>query len=217
MPLDLQSKLLLVCEDRQVRRVGANRETQVDVQVIAAAHQRLAALVSEKTFRRDLFHRLNVLALELPPLRERGPDKLRLAERFVALTCAHYGIGARSLSPEARALISSYAWPGNVRELKNKIERLILLGDEGPILPSDFEILEDQALVLERSQARGVQVRLPNGGISLEHIEHAVIKEALRKCDGNVSQTARFLDVTRQKLMYRMKKHGLRPETKGAL
>ncbi len=213
MPLDLQSKLLLACEDRQIRRLGSNRSVNVDVQIVAAAHQELPELVRERAFRRDLYHRLSVLVLRLPPLRERGTDKLLLAERFVAKTCARYGIGLRELSPDARALVSRATWPGNVRELKNQIERLILLGDQGPILATDFEIIEDHALNLELTPSCGLRVKLPIGGMSLDLIERAVIEEALDKCEGNVSRAARFLDITRQTMMYRIKKHGIRSES----
>ncbi len=206
IPLELQAKLLSACEDGAIRRVGATQSTPVDVQIIAATHEDLRRQVQRGTFRRDLYHRLNVLVVNLPPLRDRGPDKLILAEGFIKRTCREYGIPLTTLSPAAEAALDRYPFPGNVRELKNQIERAVLLGDGGPLVPSDFQLADEHMLSVDTSTSH-LRIKLPTGGLALEEIERAILVEALRKNDGNVSQAARFLSITRQKLIYRMKRH----------
>jgi DNA-binding NtrC family response regulator len=206
--LDLQAKLLTAAEERRVRRIGGRTSQQIDVQLIAATHRDLQTLVRENEFREDLFHRLNVIHIVIPPLRERGEDKLILAERFIQSVCKEYGLAPRRLSGAAKLALLEYAWPGNVRELRNQIERIVLLNDDETIQPGDFQFATNTTVDV-RGDAKKIEVRLPSGGISLEKLEIQVLREALDMCEGNVSRTARFLHISRQTLMYRMKKHGI--------
>jgi two-component system, NtrC family, response regulator AtoC len=128
LPEGLQAKLLKVVEERSVRRLGATRAEPVDVWIISATNTDLSVAVRERRFREDLYHRLAVIPIFLPPLRERGPDIVLLAERFLAKACADYGLAAKRLSSAAAARLCAYHWPGNVRELANVIERAALLG-----------------------------------------------------------------------------------------
>ena len=154
VPLDLQAKLLVAIEDKKVRRIAGRHSTQVDVQIIAATHENLEHRAAHGTFRSDLFHRLNVVAVNLPPLRERGDDALALAESFVVAICREYGMPPRTLSNDARESIRRYDWPGNVRELRNRIERILLLEEDsvvrgehfgaGPISRKTVQIVPEQ-------------------------------------------------------------------------
>jgi DNA-binding NtrC family response regulator len=138
LPLDLQAKLLTVIEEKRVRRLGGNVPKKVDVQVIAATNRDLTAMVRQGQFREDLFHRLNVVALVLPPLRERDDDKVQLAESFLAAMCLEYGQKPRKLSDGAKEAIRRYAWPGNVRELRNAIERIVMLEEDERVEAEQF-------------------------------------------------------------------------------
>lgn len=210
VPLDLQAKLLTAIEEKKVRRIGGRQPTQVDVQIIAATHEDLEKRAKQGAFRFDLFHRLNVVALTLPPLRERGEDVAILAESFIDSICREYGMPPRVLSESARTWIASYAWPGNVRELRNRLERIILLENEDVIEAEHFGPAPSIPPNVSVSRGlEGVRITLPNEGVSLEELERAVLQEALTRCQGNVSRAARFLSISRQTLIYRMKKHGL--------
>ncbi len=223
LPLDLQAKLLTAIEEKKIRRVGGRVPITVDVQVVCASHKNLQRLAAQGSFRPDLYHRLDVLAITLPPLRERGDDKLRLAQAFVASMCDQYGIPRRELSEGARRAITQYAWPGNVRELRNQIERIVLLGNDQAITAEDFQF-GGEAASLDTipppagppSQRSGVasrsgrwRLQLPPAGFSLDDLERQAIVAALELNGGNVSKTARYLTISRQKLMYRMRRHGL--------
>lgn len=210
MPPDLQAKLLTAIEDKQIRRIGGRTNIHVDVQIIAATHHDLEALVASGRFRDDLFHRLNVLTVTLPPLRERENDKILLAEEFVARACAEYGMPRRRISDAARKTILAYAWPGNVRELRNQLERVVLLENDDVIRAEHFDKPAAASGVQLTHKSGTLQVTLPAEGISLEELDRVVIETALARHDGNVSRTARYLGVSRQKLIYRMKKHELR-------
>ena len=201
----VQAKLLTAIEEKRVRRLGGRHPTLVDVQIIAATHANLKQAVRDGAFREDLYHRLNVVSLRVPPLRERGEDKILLAEAFIAQTCAVYGLPPRRLSPAARKYLLDYSWPGNVRELKNQVERVLLLYSEGTVEP---EHLDARGSSIPPS-SRGFRLSLPEDGVALEEIERQAIRRALDRCEGNVSQAARFLRISRQTLIYRMKKHGI--------
>src|SRR5262245_59670984 len=143
LPLALQGKLLAVLEDRAVRRLGGIRPEPVDVALIAATNGDLNRAVAEGTFRADLYHRLAVITLELPPLRERGADILALAQHFLARACADYGLSPRTLTPATRDQLFIYPWPGNVRELANTMERAALLSTTETITPDLLGFLAD--------------------------------------------------------------------------
>lgn len=210
VPLDLQAKLLTAIEEKKVRRIGGRQSIGVDVQIIAATHENLETRVKQGAFRSDLYHRLNVVSVTLPPLRERGDDILALAENFVALICREYGMPPRQLTESARAWIMAYPWPGNVRELRNRLERIILLENDDFIDAAHFGRTPSMPPnVHVRVTSSDIHVSLPEQGVSLEALERAILREALSRCHGNVSRAARFLSISRQTLIYRMKKHGL--------
>lgn len=207
--IDLQSRLLTAIEEKTIRRLGSQHTIDVDVQIIAATHRDLEAMVAVREFREDLYHRLNVVCIELPPLRDRGGDKLLLAESFIRTMCQGYGLPIKQLSPAARQAIDDYRWPGNVRELRNQIERIILLEPAEVIDVHHFQFGEGAKTVSIRNDGARLDISLPDEGVSLDDLERAVIDRALEKCAGNVSKAARFLGVSRQTLIYRLKKHGL--------
>ena len=224
LPLDVQAKLLVAIEERNIRRLGATRSTQVNLQIIAAAHTDLQERVRKGTFRSDLYHRLNVVSLTLPPLRRRGNDIIMLARSFLDKLCRDYGMDTMELSPDAVAYMLSYPWPGNVRELRNQMERIVLLSADGLVSAGDFDRPSLIPPASDRSppsvsapaSARPSHTRakakfnleIPEDGIGLEEVERELIRIALDRFESNVSRAARFLKVSRQTLMYRIKKHG---------
>ncbi len=212
LQLDLQAKLLTALEEKQVRRLGGRQSTRVDVQIIAATHENLEARAKAGFFRYDLFHRLNVVAVTIPPLRERQTDAVLLTEAFISSLCSEYGMAPRKLSDDARDWVRRYSWPGNVRELRNRIERILLLENDHEIRAEHFgpAPATSSGSVRLSVPPTGLRVSLPPDGIPLEELERAVIREALVKCEGNVSRAARFLSISRQTLIYRMKKHRLK-------
>ncbi|HJL05997.1 MAG TPA: sigma-54 dependent transcriptional regulator [Polyangiaceae bacterium LLY-WYZ-15_(1-7)] len=212
LPLDLQAKLLTVIENRAVRRVGGRTLRPVDVQLVAASQPVLKRMVRKGGFREDLYHRLNVLSIGLPPLRERGDDALELAEQFVRELCGEYGVPVMPLADSARDFIRRYYWPGNVRELRNQIERIVLLSEGQAIEGWQFERASGEILRVDPAEEdpSGFRIQLPPQGFALDELEREVIRHALERHEGNVSQTARYLHISRQTLIYRMKKHELR-------
>ncbi len=208
LPLELQGKLLTAIEEKTVRRIGTSAGVPVDVQIIAATHTDLDALVAEQSFRIDLFHRLNVLRIDLPPLRERGSDRVQLATTFIRELCQQYGLPAKELSEDARRAIEEYHWPGNVRELRNQIERIVMLEETDTIQARHFTFPRAAGASVAVAHADGgLVVQLPDETCPLEQLEREVIRQALERHGGNVSRTARYLQISRYTLMYRMKKH----------
>lgn len=193
LPFDLQGKLLRVLEDKQVRRVGGTRSHEVDIRIIAATNRDLAAAVREGSFREDLFYRLSVIPIHLPPLRERGDDILLLAEHFLAALSRTYEIPPPDLSRELRDRLLAHPWPGNVRELRNAIERALLLGDGGEIRAEDLFVKLDTP-----APAAGEAI-LPFPA-PLETIELAAVRAMLERTDGNKSAAARRLGISRARL-----------------
>ncbi|HZP85455.1 MAG TPA: sigma-54 dependent transcriptional regulator [Burkholderiales bacterium] len=211
LPLDLQAKLLSAIEDRKVRRLGGTQSIEVDVQVLAASNRNLARRVEEGAFRRDLYHRITVFTLELPPLRARKSDLRDLVPLFIAEYNLKAGKSVR-ITPEAVwTALERHDWPGNVRELRNVIERCVLL--------SDSATLSDQWLQLDPAEApaRGVRVtpaeelvlRL-DGSMSLDDMEKQVLASALERSNYNVTGAARLLKTSRETLRYRVNKYGLK-------
>jgi len=198
---DMQAKLLRVLQDRRVVPVGSPEGHAVDVRVVAATNRDLAVALEEGTFREDLFYRLAVVTLEIPPLRERRDDIPLLAGHFLA----KHGGEAFTLSPEFLAALRRHRWPGNVRELENVIQRALVLHREpGELLVEDLP----PALRDERPRAEN-PFALPEEGISLAEVEKSLIRQALERTEGNRSRAARLLGITRQTLLYRLGKHGL--------
>ena len=194
LPLDLQGKLLRVLDERRVRRLGALRSVDVDVRIIAATHVDLAQAVRAGRFREDLFFRLNVVPIHLPPLRERGTDVLLLAERFLAGFAADYEVDVAPLTDEIRRALLSHDWPGNVRELRNAMERAVLLGD-GRVRTEDLF----RAGAPHTTPASGA---LPFPA-SLAAIEQAAARAMVLRFEGNKSAAAEALGISRSRL-YRL-------------
>jgi DNA-binding NtrC family response regulator len=213
LPLDLQAKLLKAIEEKKVRRIGSRSEVQIDVQIIAATHGDLKRRVKEGSFREDLFHRLDVVAVDMPSLRERGTDILLLAEAFLRQLCHQYGMPPRTIAEDARRWLLAYSWPGNIRELRNQIERIVLLENDDVVRAEQLGSSEDVAagvvVTCTAGETPEVRVSLPPTGVPLATIEREIMREALALCAGNVSQAARYLSISRQTLMYRMNKHNL--------
>lgn len=209
IPPELQTKLLTAIEDKRIRRLGSSDEILVDVQVIAATNRDLLKMVEIETFRDDLYHRLSVLTVVLPPLRDRGEDAVLLAQEFIRLTCREYGLPIKQLSLPACQAIQKYSWPGNVRELRNCIERIILLSEGDIIKDTDFQFSPGQPKVEIAVQGGDISIQLPEHSCPLEALEREVIRQALEKNHGNVSHTARYLDISRRTLIYRLAKYRL--------
>ena len=190
MPLPMQAKLLRVLETGEVTRVGTSRPRRVDVRVIAATHRDLEAAARAGGFRADLFHRLNVVPLHAPPLRERAEDLPLLAQRFLAREVGRQKLPPRRFSAEALQMLGRYRWPGNVRELRNLVERLAIL--------SRGEVLTAKAVAAElRVDEEGGVGTLRE---AVEEAERRAIRAALRGSGGNVSEAARRLDLERSHL-----------------
>ena len=209
LPDGLQAKLLTVLEERTVRRLGATQSEPVDVWVIAATNLDLQAATRAGRFREDLYHRLAVLTLALPPLRERQHDIVLLAEHFLARACADYGLPAKTLAPEARAALVAYRWPGNVRELINTMERVALLA-EASVVTADVLGLSDLAAALQCPERAGGG-RLETLAAVVDGAERAHLQEALEATGWNITRAAARLGISRNTIRYRMEKHGLRP------
>jgi len=204
----LQSKLLRVLETRTFRRVGGHADITVDVRVVAATHRDLSRMVSEGKFREDLYFRLNVVPVEVPPLRDRRADIAILAESFVQRFCRELGRPAARLDPRALALLEAYAWPGNVRELKNVIERVVLLEADDEILPSHLP--SELSRGGPAPVLGGSNDPFPRGVVlPFTEIEKMAIEHALRVCDGNKTRAATQLGISRQTLRTKLKEYAL--------
>jgi DNA-binding NtrC family response regulator/tetratricopeptide (TPR) repeat protein len=205
LPDALQAKILKAIEERAVRRLGSTRREVVDVWIIAATSEDLPAAVRARRFREDLYHRLAVVTLHLPALRQRGDDVLLLAEHFLAEACADYGLPSRPLTPDARAAIMAHPWPGNVRELANAMERVALLTDLPAVTAQALGLARppsDSALVDGLAERRAIAQ-------AEAEIERAHLVDALRTERWNLTRAAGRLGLPRNTLRYRMEKHGL--------
>ena len=204
LPVSLQSKLLTVLEDRSVRRLGSTRAEPVDVALVAATSVDLRRAVADRLFREDLYHRVAVITLELPPLRTRGKDILILADYFLARAGVDYGLPARLLTSDARDALMAHRWPGNVRELANVMERVALLSDSDEITAATLDFLTPDDAV-DSAEAAGVA----DPG-SLEDTLRARIEAVLQASGGNIRRAAAALGISRNTLRARMDKYGLR-------
>ena len=205
IPMDLQSKLLAVLERRLMRRVGRTKELPVCAWFIAATNRKIEDLVEKGEFRSDLYYRLNVLSIEMPPLREREGDIVILAKHFAERTARRYGFENVTFTHGAIQTITEYPWPGNIREMKHLIERVVLLNNGGELSSSALGLTNR---TLNDSTEKSQDI-LPTGDMTLESAELTLIQQALERANGNVSRAARELDITRMALRYRMKKYNL--------
>jgi len=203
MPPGLQAKLLRFLEDRTFRRVGGTSEISVDVRIIAATNRDLDKAIEEGQFRTDLMFRLDVVAIDVPPLQERGNDVILLAEHFVTRFAQDFRKPITSIDDSCIEKLKSYRWPGNVRELRNVIERAVLLS-QGEVLSSDDLVVGKT----NRHNDAG-QVSLPPGGIDLHELEDELVKQALARTGNNQTQAAKLLGLGRDALRYRLDKLGM--------
>jgi DNA-binding NtrC family response regulator len=205
MKPDLQAKLLRLIEEKSFRRVGGLRDFRVDVRIIAATNRDLGRALEEGEFRKDLYYRLKVFPLRLPPLREHPEDILPLTLHFIARFNGEMGREVREIHPEAQACLTEYAWPGNVRELRNVLERALILAS-GPVLHVEHLPPEVGARVPPPEKA--APMALPAEGVSLEEVERDLVRQALDATGGNQVRAARLLGISRDALRTRMKKFG---------
>jgi DNA-binding NtrC family response regulator len=205
LSVDAQAKLLRIIEEKQIRRIGGLTDTHVDVRIIAATSRDLPRLAASDRFRKDLLYRLNVLTLNLPPLRERSDDAQLLAAHFIGLYSRKYGRRPKKLSRAATAAIAADPWVGNVRELAHAIERAVLLADDDTI---EAHHLSREVGAAHAGGPGAAGDELPTGG-TLDEMERIMIVRALEGSSGNISEAARRLGVSREVLRYRMQKHGI--------
>ncbi len=204
LPLETQIKLLRVIQEREFERVGGSRTVQVDVRIVAATNQKLEELVAAGRFREDLYYRIRVFPIHVPPLRERREDIPLLANHFLEKFGPVVGRFLDGIEPEALARLTAYRWPGNVRELENAIERALILAEGDRLAARDFSFLETEG------QAPALP---PNASLDdvLGSMERQQLTDALARHDGSVSAVARELGINRTTLYYRLKKYGLMP------
>lgn len=211
MSLSLQAKLLRVLEDKKFRRLGSTKDLVANVRVVAATNKNLMDAIAARQFREDLYYRLNVLRIDVPPLRERGEDVLLLAEHF----CDHYnrkfGRGKKTFSDEARQAFLRYGWPGNVRELKNIVERIAILHKDELISAQHLpgEVVTDSMNNLGPDIQNQIKMNGDSLDSILEKVEKNLVKQAFIRSDRNTSKAARLLNIPRETLRYKLEKYSI--------
>jgi two-component system, NtrC family, response regulator PilR len=205
MNVSLQAKLLRAIQEKEIRRVGGKVNISIDVRIIAATNKDLEIEIKKGQFREDLFYRLNVIKITLPPLRERGSDIVTLADFFVKKYAQATGMPVQSISKPALKLLLNYTWPGNVRQLESIIERGVLMAEENIILPEDLpsEIHEPV------SRGMSLPFDFPPGGISFEELEKELIIKAMERAEWTISRAAPLLRMSYKTLQYRLEKFGI--------
>jgi two-component system NtrC family response regulator len=208
LPLDAQVKLLRVLQQGEIAKIGATEVQKVDVRVVAATHRNLQAMIEDATFREDLYYRLAVVPLLLPPLRERREDIPELVKHLFNKAKERHGIVDVEFASSVVQHLTHYRWPGNVRELENVLERMLVLSSSNLIseadLPEEIRRLPPDSSLF--------WIELPEEGVSLEAVERELILRALEQAKGNQTKAAKYLDISRRTLIYRMEKHGLSPD-----
>lgn len=199
----VQAKLLKAIEEKKIRGV---KDLSIDIRVLAATSEPLERLIEEGKFREDLYYRLNVISIELPPLRERGDDILLLAEHFIEQFNKEFKFRVSGLSEEAEDMLMLHDWPGNVRELRNVIERAVLLKKSGEIDTHHLTLIPSSLDVSKSPQNLEHRVYIPEGGIDFEQLEKKYLETALKRTQGNKSKAAKLLGMRRSTFRYRLKK-----------
>jgi DNA-binding NtrC family response regulator len=208
--ISMQAKILRALQEREIMRVGATRTIKVDVRTIAATNRDLEAMVKDGRFREDLYYRLNIIPITIPPLRNRRDDIPRLVDFFVAKHSASASRQIRGLTAGARNLIMTYSWPGNVRQLESAIERAILLCEGNEIEVEDLPVEMRQ----EGTPAGAFDFKLPPEGISFEDVERSLITQAMEQTNWNITRAAKLLGLSFRTLQYRLEKFGLKKTEK---
>ncbi|HZP03473.1 MAG TPA: sigma-54 dependent transcriptional regulator [Terracidiphilus sp.] len=210
LPLESQVKLLRLIQHGEIERVGASGAKTINVRIVAATNRNLSAMVEDGVFREDLFYRLAVVPLYLPPLRERKQDIPELVEHLFRNAKERHGMENVRMASNLAARFMNYRWPGNIRQLENVVERMLVLSNGVQITDDDLpDELRESSSAPQKST---LLLELPEEGISLEAVERELLLRALEKFDWNQSQAARYLDISRRTLIYRMEKYGLRQE-----
>ena len=207
----LQSKILRVLENQTFMRVGGEREIKVDIRVIAATNKNLEAMVKEGLFRKDLYYRLKVMVVEMPPLRDRLEDILLLSSLFIEENNKEYNKAIKGFSDEAKKLMVQYAWPGNVRELKNVIERAMILTDQEVITPKHlpFELKQTEKMAQENRGEEISEATIDLSDMSLEGMEKHHLSKVLKRLEWNKSKASKFLGISRATLRAKIKKYNI--------
>ena len=207
LSLPLQGKILRALQEKEVKRVGGNETIPVDVRVVAATNRDLEAMMKAGQFREDLFYRLNVIPVELPPLRERASDVPALVQKFLDKANASHGTAVTSVVPAALDLLKGYTWPGNVRQLESVIERAVLLCEGSSIRPEDLP-LEIRLRTAPASRPCGFEI--PPEGVDIEDFERQLIVQAMEKSGWVIAKAARLLGLSYRTLQYRLEKFGIK-------
>ncbi|HEX9961201.1 MAG TPA: sigma 54-interacting transcriptional regulator, partial [Pyrinomonadaceae bacterium] len=215
LDISLQAKILRALQERQIRRVGGTRELNVDVRVVAATNRDLLKMTQDGRFREDLYYRLNVLSIEIPPLRERQSDIPVLIDYFIKKHTKNSSQKIKGLDAGARKLLLDYAYPGNVRQLESALERAVLLAE------GDTITLDDLPPEMQSPERAGISgggepnFKLPPNGINFEEVERSLILQAMDRTDYNITKAAKLLGLTFRTLQYRLEKFGIRRDGDG--
>jgi len=207
LSLPLQGKILRTLQEKEVKRVGGIETVPVDVRVVAATNRDLEAMMKAGQFREDLFYRVNVIPIVLPPLRERASDIPALVKRFLDKANGAHGTNVTEVSPEAVALLSSHGWPGNIRQLESVVERAVLLCEGGVVRPDDLPL---EIRHRTESAARPYGFEIPADGIDIEEFERQLIVQAMERSGWVIARAARLLGLSYRTLQYRLEKFGLK-------
>ena len=216
VPPSFQAKLLTLLEEKSFRRVGGTEDLRADVRILVATHRDLEQRVKEGKFRQDLFYRLNVVPVTVPPLREREGDVPLLVQHFLERYATEFGSPVRSISREALDVLEAYPWPGNVRELRNAVERMVLLARDETLgredLPAEIGGTRAGAAGVPSVQGGAADgaFALPPGGVDLADLERSLVEQALRRARGNQTRAGKLLGLNREQIRYRVEKFGLR-------
>jgi DNA-binding NtrC family response regulator len=206
MSPDLQVKLLRLIQEGEIEKIGSEAKAKVDVRIIAATHRDLQAMIEDGTFREDLYYRLAVIPLVMPPLRERADDIPELVQSFFRKSQEKNKRPGLAMPPALLPYFVRYRWPGNIRELANIVERIVVLARGSDVTVEDLP----QFLTQERAGGDALEIDFASKGVSLEAIEKELILRALHKCDWNQTRAAHYLDLSRKTLIYRIEKHGIK-------
>jgi DNA-binding NtrC family response regulator len=209
LPLKLQAKLLRILQEGEFMRLGETQQRRVDVRIIAATNRHLAKMVEAGEFREDLFFRLNIMPITLPALRDRREDIPLLVNKFLTETTHRHQLPKPSISPEVYQAFNRYTWPGNVRELRNSVERLVILAGEGTVTVADLPDEIRNSATNHTVNNSLLPFALPPDMLDLEQLEREIIRQALINHHWNQTHAAKYLNITRNTLIYRMQKFGL--------